>query len=91
VVQGAVRGGEGAAGGVQYLAQVVGGGRSSKTRPEEIHRLLAVQEVAFGEGEQLHEAHRLPKVPLPIPDGPDAYGNPEAAENPHPHRLGPLA
>ncbi len=80
---------ERAAGDVEGLVEVVGGGFGRKVRPKEIHDLLAVEAVSRCEGEQLDEGCRLFEAPLALLDGPRTYGNLEAAEQPDPHRLGP--
>lgn len=59
---------EGSAGMVEYLVKVVGGSSRVQIWPQEIHHPLPVQSVARREGEQLHEARRLPEPPSALID-----------------------
>ncbi|MDQ5812923.1 MAG: hypothetical protein M3358_19785 [Actinomycetota bacterium] len=71
---------ERAAGDVEGLVEVVGGGLRREIRPEEVHDLLAVEAVIRGEGKQLHEAGGLPEPPLAFPDDPRPCRDLEGAE-----------
>jgi len=79
---------DGAAGDVEALSQVVGGGSWSEIRPERLHCLLAVETVPWCEGDQLHQGGRFLQAPGVLVDGPRANRYPEAAEQPYPHDVG---
>src|SRR5688500_11408197 len=70
---------------MEGLAQVVRGCLSARVGPEGVHGLLAVQAVAWGEGEQLHQGGRLPQPPLVVLNSARSDGNPEATEQPESH------
>ena len=61
------------AGDVNGSPQVVRGRFRAQIGPEEVHRPLAVEPVARSEGEQLHQARRLPQPPGVLLDGPAAH------------------
>src|SRR5215217_762875 len=65
---------------MEGLTKVVGGRLLPQIRPERVHNLLAVETVVRSEGEQLDEARRLTKAPLPPVDRPISYGDRETAE-----------
>jgi hypothetical protein len=64
---------KGAADGVEDLVEVVRGFVHSQLRPKRLHDLLAVEAVARGKSEQLHEAPGLPQTPPILSDGPRSY------------------
>jgi hypothetical protein len=64
---------EGAADGVEDLVEVVGGFVHPQVGPKRLQNLLAVEAVARGKSEQLHEAPGLPQTPPILSDGPRSY------------------
>ena len=68
---------------VHRLVEVVRGGRRLAVLPEHVHRLLAMEAMARGEGEQLHQLARLLQPPRRRRDRDVIDGGGEAAQQGH--------
>ena len=71
---------EGAPRDVYGLVEVVGGRRRGEVAPEHVHRLLAMEPVVAGEGEELHELARLLQSPGRVGHRNSVDGRSETAE-----------
>jgi hypothetical protein len=79
--------GEDLTGGVKGRAQIIRGHLPARVGPKKLHCLLSVYAMSRSQGEELHQAGRLPQVPGILGYGCRPYGNPKASEQPYPHSL----
>jgi hypothetical protein len=77
-----------AAGDVQGVVEIIEGGLGVESGPQELHRLLAVEAVLLGQGEQLDQARSLLQAPL-LPDASRPHRHPEASKQMYAHHFGP--
>jgi hypothetical protein len=71
---------------VNRFAQVRGRCIRIKIRPQDVHRLLAMEPVSRRQRKQLHETGRLPAPPLVLRNDTVSDRNPKAPEQLDPQR-----